>query len=126
MDFEYELKKVQREIEQLGEDVSATVRQSLEDVLNWAKAGYQKQALREQLKSEFQRTISSEKERVTKEWCQESSDSVTRAKIKLEDAFSSKSGTELQEEIRKSTDCLKDSQEAIQKFKQSFKSSNWI
>ena len=50
IDFDYEVKKVQKElekIEKLGEEVSKSVRQSLEEILDWAKAGYQKQALRE-------------------------------------------------------------------------------
>lgn len=64
IDFDYEVKKVQKElekIEKLGEEVSKSVRQSLEEILDWAKAGYQKQALREQLKHEFERTIAEKK-----------------------------------------------------------------
>lgn len=128
-DFDYELKKVQKELEKigkLGEEVSKSVRQSLEDVLDWAKAGYQRQALREQLKSEINQIISEKQELVTHDWCQEGSGYVRRAKEQLEDAFSSKSGKDIQQNLTSLIELSIESEEGIKKLKKSIQSKHTI
>lgn len=126
IDFFYELNKVQKELENLGEEVSDAVRHSLEDVLDWAKAGYQKQALREQLKAELQRAVPEQQSLLTHEWCQDSGLSVSQAKTNLKDAFTSHAGKKLQTDMGTLVTNVADSVEDMKTFKQSFKASNWI
>lgn len=126
IDFFYELNKVQKELENLGEEVSDAVRHSLEDVLDWAKAGYQKQALREQLKAELQRVVPEQQSLLTHEWCKDSGLSVSQAKTNLKDAFTSHAGNKLQTDMGTLVTSVADSVEDMKTFKQSFKASNWI
>ena len=123
----YEVKKVQKElekIEKLGEEVSKSVRQSLEEILDWAKAGYQKQALREQLKHEFERTIAEKKELLKPDRCQSSVDSVRDAQRNLKDSFTSKSGKDIQQKLTDRAVLMGDSKDDINKLKKSMKSAN--
>ncbi|CAD5902929.1 hypothetical protein [Carnobacterium maltaromaticum] len=127
IDFDYEVKKVQKElekIEKLGEEVSKSVRQSLEEILSWAKAGYQKQALREQLKHEFERTIAEKKELLKSDRCQSSVDSVRDAQRNLKDSFTSKSGKDIQQKLTDRAVLMGDSKDDINKLKKSMKSAN--
>ncbi|MFS7414241.1 hypothetical protein AB6889_17420 [Carnobacterium maltaromaticum] len=127
IDFDYEVKKVQKElekIEKLGEEVSKSVRQSLEEILDWAKAGYQKQALREQLKHEFERTIAEKKELLKPDRCQSSVDSVRDAQRNLKDSFTSKSGKDIQQKLTDRAVLMGDSKDDINKLKKSMKSAN--
>lgn len=125
IDFDYEMKKAQKElekIEKLGEEVSKNVRQSLEDLLDWAKAGYQKQALREQLKHEFERMVVEKKQLVKNDWCQASIDSVKQAQRNLNDSFTSKSGKNIQKKLTDRTLLMGDSEDDINTLKKSVKS----
>ena len=127
IDFDYEVKKVQKElekIEKLGEEVSKSVRQSLEEILDWAKAGSQKQALREQLKHEFERTIAEKKELLKPDRCQSSVDSVRDAQRNLKDSFTSKSGKDIQQKLTDRAVLMGDSKDDINKLKKSMKSAN--
>lgn len=125
IDFDYEVKKAQKElekIEKLGEEVSKSVRQSLEDLLDWAKAGYQKQALREQLKHEFERMVVEKQALVKNDWCEASVDSVKEAQRNLKDSFTSKSGKNIQKKLTDRTLLMGDSEDDINKLKKSVKS----
>lgn len=125
IDFDYEVRKAQKElekIEKLGEEVSKSVRQSLEDLLDWAKAGYQKQALREQLKHEFERIVAEKQRLVKNDWCQASVDSVKQAQRNLKDSFTSKSGKNIQKKLTDRTLLMGDSEDDINTLKKSVKS----
>lgn len=125
IDFDYEMKKVQKElekIEKLGEEVSKSVRQSLEELLDWAKAGYQKQALREQLKHEFERITAEKQDLLKPDWCKASVDLVKEAKGNLKDSFTSKSGKDIQQKLTDRSVLMWDSKDDINKLKKSMKS----
>ncbi|MGX7419182.1 hypothetical protein ACWOFR_10335 [Carnobacterium gallinarum] len=125
MDFEYELRKIQRDIAKLDKETSLAVRVGLEEVLNWAKKGYQKQALREQIKQELARRVQLKKELVTAQWYQESNASIYQAKDQLNDSFTSRSGENLQQTLVNIMNQLSDTTEQIRYFKQSIKGSDW-
>ncbi len=125
IDFYHELKKAQKElekVEKLGEEISKSARQSLEDILVWAKSGYQKQALREQLKHEFAKIIQENKRSLTAQGCQDGAESLKRAQRQLKDSFSSKAGKDIQEGLRQLLIRLEDSEEEIIKLQKSIQS----
>jgi len=124
IDYGYELQKIQKElkkIETLGEDISDSVRNSLEDLLNWAKAGYQKQALREQLKNEFQKIIPEKKELIKTDLCKEASQTIKEVRVQLKDSFSSKSGEKIQKNLTSLGTASHDLEQDIEIFKRSIK-----
>lgn len=126
IDFGRELENVKKQLANLEEDVSESVKNSLEDMLNWAKKGYQRQVLNERIKSKVERIISEKQDMVTKEWCAESLDEVNKIKSQLTDAFTSKSSKKLQDKMEKRAKKIAYTEEDLITLKKSFKTKGWF